>query len=418
MQIFLVGGAVRDELLDLAVRERDWVVVGAKTGELEKQGYKKVGKHFPVFLHPQSKEEYALARTEIKTGKGYHGFEFHADSGVTLEEDLHRRDLTINAIAQDANGELIDPYGGQADIEARVLRHVSEAFREDPVRVLRVARFAARFHSLGFTVAAETIDLMKDMVSSGEVESLVPERVWTETQRALAESRPDVFFQVLRDCHALAVIFPEVDALFGIPQPARWHPEIDTGIHVLLSLRQAAVRSISTEARFAVLVHDLGKATTPEHELPHHKGHEYRSVKLVQQLCRRLNVPNRYRDLAIHVARYHTHCHLALELRPETILKMLDAVDAFRRPERFEDLLAAAEVDAQGRKDCQDNAYPQADLLRAAKEAAAPVNAASIGNATEGMKPDGKALGKAIREARIAAIKKAIAAFKTPDTAG
>ncbi len=406
MQIFLVGGAVRDELLGLAIRERDWVVVGAKAGELEKQGYQKVGKDFPVFLHPQSKEEYALARTERKTGRGYHGFDFHTNSEVTLEEDLRRRDLTINAIAQDPDGRLIDPYGGQTDIDDRVLRHVSEAFREDPVRVLRVARFAARFHELGFTVAASTLELMKEMASSGEVGSLVPERVWTETQRALGEDHPEIFFQVLRDCGALAVIFPEVDALFGVPQPEQWHPEIDTGVHILLALRQAAVLQISTEARFAVLVHDLGKATTQKSELPRHRGHEQRSIKLVNQLCDRLNVPNRYRDLAIHVAQYHTHCHMAMELRPDTILKMLDAVDAFRRPERFEDFLAAAQADSQGRKGCQDNAYPQADLLRSARNAAAKVNAASIAAAANGQL-EGKALGKAINEARVIAIKNA-----------
>jgi len=275
------------------------------------------------------------------------------------------------------------------------------------VRVLRVARFAARFHELGFTVAPPTLDLMKEMVANGEVETLVPDRVWTETQRALGESHPELFFQVLRDCGALAVIFPEVDALFGVPQPEQWHPEIDTGVHILLALRQAAVQQLSTEARFAVLVHDLGKATTPTNELPSHRGHEQRSIKLVNQLCDRLNAPNRFRDLAVHVAQYHTHCHKAMELRPDTILKMLDAVDAFRRPERFEDFLAAAQADSQGRKGCQDNAYPQADLLRAARKAAAEVNAASILAAADDPL-EGKALGTAINEARVKAIRNAI----------
>jgi len=405
MEIYLVGGAVRDRLLGLPVRERDWVVVGADPDELENAGYHKVGRHFPVFLHPESREEYALARTETKTGPGYHGFEIRADRHVTLEEDLRRRDLTINAIAQARDGVLIDPCGGQADLQARRLRHVSDAFREDPVRVLRVARFAARFHELGYRVAAETLSLMRDMVADGEVDALVAERVWAETQRALGEVRPDVFFQVLRECGALAIIFPELDALFGVPQPPRWHPEIDTGTHILMALRMAARMNIGTEARFAVMGHDLGKATTPRAAWPRHHGHEQRSVKLVQALCRRLNVPNRFRDLAVQVARYHGQCHIAAELRPETILRMLEAIDAFRRPQRFADFLAASEADARGREGLQDQPYPQAELLRACREAAAAVDAGSV--KVQGL--SGKALGSAIQAARtdaIAAVKR------------
>jgi tRNA nucleotidyltransferase (CCA-adding enzyme) len=405
MQTYLVGGAVRDQLLGLPVRERDWVVVGATPGELEKLGYRRVGRDFPVYLHPESSEEYALARTERKTGPGYRGFEVQADPSVTLEEDLQRRDLTINAMAQTADGRIIDPAGGRAHLEARLLHHVSDAFREDPVRILRVARFAARLHDLGFRVAPATQALMRAMVGAGEAAALVPERVWQETASALAEPRPDVFIQVLRDCGALAVVFPEVDALYGVPQPANWHPEIDTGVHVGLALRQAARLSFSTEVRFAVLVHDLGKGTTPQAEWPRHVGHEERSVELVRALCQRLAVPNRFRDLGLAVARNHGLCHRALELRPVTLLKLLESLDAFRRGERVTDFLDACEADARGRTGLEDQPYPQRDLVLAAWRAALAVDTRAIaapGGAGEGL--NGEKLGEAIRNARLAAV--------------
>jgi tRNA nucleotidyltransferase (CCA-adding enzyme) len=405
MQIYLVGGAVRDQLLGLPVKERDWVVVGATPDELEALGYRRVGRDFPVYLHPETGEEYALARTERKTGPGYRGFEVHTDPSVTLEEDLRRRDLTINAIAQTTGGELLDPIGGQAHLRARLLHHVSDAFREDPVRILRVARFAARFQPLGFQVAPATLALMRSMVGAGEVGALVPERVWQETASALAEPRPDVYLQVLRDCGALAVIFPEIDALFGVPQPAQWHPEIDTGAHVLLALREAARRSFSTEVRFAILMHDLGKGTTPKADLPQHPGHEQRSVELALDLCQRLAVPNRFRDLAIAVARHHGLCHRALELRPATLLKLLESLDAFRRGHRVTEFLNACEADARGRTGLEEQTYPQRDLVLAAWQAALAVNTSAVagpGGAGDGL--SGEAIGEAIRQARLAAV--------------
>jgi len=405
MQIYLVGGAVRDRLLGLPVRERDWVVVGATPHALETLGYRRVGRDFPVYLHPETGEEYALARTERKTGPGYRGFEVQADPSVTLEEDLRRRDLTINALAENPAGEIIDPTGGQAHLRARLLHHVSDAFREDPVRILRVARFAARFHELGFRVAPATLDLMRGMVEAGETAALVPERVWQETASALAEPRPDVYLQVLRDCGALAVIFPEVDALFGVPQPAEWHPEIDAGVHVGLALREAARRSFSTEVRFAVLVHDLGKGTTPVAELPGHPGHEQRSVELVLKLCQRLAVPNRFRELAVAVARNHGLCHRALELRPVTILKMLESLDAFRRSHRVTEFLDACEADARGRTGLEEQPYPQRELLFAAWQAALAVDTRGVagpGGSGDGLR--GAELGEAIRRARLAAV--------------
>ncbi len=405
MQIYLVGGAVRDQLLGLPVRERDWVVVGATPHELEALGYRRVGRDFPVYLHPDTNEEYALARTERKTGPGYRGFEVQAAPTVTLEEDLQRRDLTINAIAQAADGEVLDPAGGRAHLQARLLHHVSDAFREDPVRILRVARFAARFHALGFRVAPATLDLMREMVTAGEVAALVPERVWQETASALSEPRPDVYVQVLRDCGALQVVFPEIDALFGVPQPPQWHPEIDTGLHVLLCLREAAKRSFSTEVRFAVLVHDLGKGTTPRTELPRHVGHEQRSVDLVVALCQRLAVPNRFRDLAVAVARNHGLCHRALELRPVTILSLLESLDAFRRGERVAEFLDACEADARGRTGLEEQAYPQRDLVFSAWQAALGVDTRAVagpGGPGDGL--SGEALGEAIRNVRLAAV--------------
>ncbi|NNF51376.1 MAG: multifunctional CCA addition/repair protein, partial [Gammaproteobacteria bacterium] len=336
MEILLVGGAVRDELLGLEVRERDWVVVGSTPEAMTAQGFRPVGKDFPVFLHPDTNEEYALARTERKSGRGYKGFTVHADPEVTLEEDLERRDLTINAIAKDSEGRLIDPFSGLADIEMRRLRHVSPAFIEDPLRILRVARFAARFRYLGFSVADETMLLMRTMVDAGELTDLVAERVWRETESALTTRNPEVYFSVLYECGALKTVFPELARLFGVPQPERWHPEIDTGIHTLMVLAQAANLSEDTAVRFAALTHDLGKGITPPEKWPSHRGHEELSVALVLALCARLKVPNEYRDLAVHVARFHGHCHRAAELRPRTILKVFEGVDAFRRPERFE----------------------------------------------------------------------------------
>ena len=370
MKVYLVGGAVRDALLGLPVKERDWVVVGAAPEELLAQGYRRVGRDFPVFLHPASHEEYALARTERKTAPGYHGFETRFAPDVTLEEDLGRRDLTINAIAKDADGTLIDPYGGAADLARRRLRHVSGAFVEDPVRILRVARFAARYAPLGFKVAADTLALMQSMVAAGEAGALVPERVWQETVKALAEPAPHVYFSVLRSTGALAVIFPELDRLWGVPQPARWHAEIDTGVHVLLVLEAAATLSPAPRVRFAALTHDLGKGETPAEEWPKHTGHEERSVALVEALAERLKIPTDFRELAVLVARFHGLCHRALELRPGTVLDLIERGDALRRPERFEEFLLACEADMRGRAGCAARPYPQGEFLRAALRAA------------------------------------------------
>jgi tRNA nucleotidyltransferase (CCA-adding enzyme) len=401
MKIYLVGGAVRDGQLGIPVTERDWVVVGAKEAELEDLGYRRVGRSFPVYLHPETGEEYALARTETKTGPGYHGFEVDANATVTLEEDLGRRDLTINAMAEDSNGQVVDPYGGHKDLKNGVLRHVSDAFREDPVRILRVARFAARFTARGFRVADETIALMREMVAAGEADSLIPERVWRETESALAESHPEVFFEILREVGALTAVYPEIEALFGVPQPARWHPEIDTGIHVLMALRQAVLLSASAEARFAVLVHDLGKGATPRAEWPNHRGHEELGVQMIMRLCEQLGIPNRYRDLAIPVARYHGQCHRAHELRPKTLLGILEAADAFRRPERFQEFMIACESDARGRLGLEDRPYDQADVLNGALDAASKVTAAPF--MQEGM--EAHKIGEAMRRARIDAIR-------------
>jgi len=373
MEIYLVGGAVRDELLGRKPSERDWVVVGATPERLIAQGYRPVGKDFPVFLHPASGEEYALARTERKTAPGYRGFQIHAAPDVTLEDDLRRRDLTINAMARAADGTLVDPYGGQSDIEARMLRHVSPAFAEDPVRVLRVARFAARFAIDGFSVAAETLALMRRMAEGGEVDALVPERVWQEMRTALGETRPQMFIEVLHECGALARILPEVERLFGIPQPIKWHPEIDTGKHTLMVLEQAAALSAETRIRFAALTHDLGKGTSPPERLPAHHGHEARGAAMIDQLAERLRIPNDYRDLALLVARHHCVAHRALELRPATALKLMERLDAFRRPQRFEEFLLTCEADMRGRKGFETRPYPQAGRLRALRAAAADI---------------------------------------------
>ncbi len=401
MKIYLVGGAVRDQLLGLPVRERDWVVVGSTPQEMQARGFKQVGRDFPVFLHPETGEEYALARTERKTAPGYTGFEVHAAPDVTLEEDLRRRDLTINAIARAEDGTLIDPFGGRDDLRDGLLRHVSPAFAEDPVRILRAARFAARFARYGFHVAHGTQALMKRMVEAGEVDALVPERVWTELVRALGEDRPSRFFEVLQRCGALARVIPELDRLFGVPQPHRHHPEVDAGVHALMVLDQAVRLSPEPSVRFAALMHDLGKAETPPEILPRHIGHENRSAQLVQQVCARLKAPAQFRDLAVLVARFHHHCHRAAELRPSTLLDTLEALDAFRRPERFERFLLACMADARGRTGHEDDPYPQADLLRAALTAAAGVDPRDL--VQSGL--TGEALGHALREKRIAAVR-------------
>ena len=373
MQVYLVGGAVRDALLGRVAKERDYVVTGATAQQLLDAGYKPVGRDFPVFLHPDTHFEYALARRERKTGPGYRGFVTEFSPDISLEEDLRRRDLTINAIAQSDDGQLFDPYGGQADLAARSLRHVSEAFSEDPVRILRVARFAARFAELGFTVHPDTLALMRQMVAAGEANALVAERVWQETERALGESRPDVFFSVLRDCGALAVIFPEVDRLFGVPQPEPWHPEIDTGLHVLLCLRRAADLQASTAVRCATLAHDLGKALTPQAAWPKHHGHEGHGVALVDQLCDRVKPPAAFRDLARLACRHHGNLHRAFELRADTLLDLMESCDAFRRADRFSELLLACQIDAQGRTGLAEKPYPQRAYVEQARTAAAAV---------------------------------------------
>jgi tRNA nucleotidyltransferase (CCA-adding enzyme) len=397
MEVYLVGGAVRDALLGYPSSEQDWVVVGASPQQMLDQGYQQVGKDFPVFLHPETKAEYALARTERKWGHGYTGFAVHCDPSVTLEQDLLRRDLTINAMARTDSGEIIDPYGGQRDLANKVLRHVSEAFVEDPLRVLRTARFAARYAHLGFTVAAQTMELMASIVSQDELAHLPAERIWVEMERALGEHNPEVFVQVLRECGALARLLPEVDALFGVPQTAEYHPEIDTGIHTLMTLQQAAQLTAATDVRFALLVHDLGKGSTPATEWPRHIAHEHRGLKLVKGVCKRLKAPGQHRDLALKVCEYHTHCHRALELRGKTLLKLLNATDALRRPDRFEAFLLACEADARGREGLEQRDYPQADYLRRALHIAQHVTAAHF----DGQGLEGKALGEAITAERV-----------------
>ena len=403
MQVYLVGGAVRDEQLGISHKERDWCVVGATPDELLADGYRQVGKDFPVFLHPKTSEEYALARTERKTAPGYHGFAFDFSPDVSIEDDLSRRDLTINAIAKDDDGNLVDPYGGLDDIENRILRHVSDAFGEDPVRILRVAKFAARLSEQGFRISGETMTLMRSMVSAGEVDALVPDRVWKETEEVLRGSNARIFFEVLRSCGALERLFPEIDRLFGVPQPAKWHPEIDTGLHTMMVLDQAKLLSGDLEVHFAALTHDLGKGTTPAAELPSHPGHEARGAKLVREMADRLPVPRTCRDLGIVVAEFHTHCHRALELQVKTILKVLEKTDAFRRPDRFEQFLIACEADARGRTGLENRRYPQADFLRGAFAAASAVDAGAIASQHEGSK-----IPVAIRKSR----QQAIAEFK------
>ncbi|ENU92197.1 MULTISPECIES: multifunctional CCA addition/repair protein [Acinetobacter] len=363
MQVYLVGGAVRDHLLGHPYHEKDYVVVGATPEQLLAEGYQPVGKDFPVFLHPKTKEEYALARTERKSGVGYHGFQFFTDTSVKLEDDLIRRDLTINAMAMDDHGQVYDPYGGQQDLQHKVLRHVSEAFTEDPLRVLRVARFAARYATYGFTVAEETLQLMRKIAQSGELSALTPERVWKETSRALMEDHADVYFQILKDCDALEVLFPEINALFGVPQRPEYHPEIDCGIHTLMALKQACLANYALEVRFAVLVHDLGKALTPVEELPRHIMHEERGIPPVTQICDRLKVPTALKNLALIVCKEHLKCHQVKNLKPGTLWRLLQRLDVLRRPEKVEAFVQACECDAKGRLGLEQRPYPQAQYM-------------------------------------------------------
>ncbi len=400
-KIYCVGGAVRDKLLGLPVQDRDWVVVGSTPEQMEARGFKPVGSDFPVFLHPETHEEYALARTERKVAQGYKGFTVYALPDVTIEQDLLRRDFTVNAIAQDADGNLTDPYGGQADLKAGVLRHVSEAFAEDPVRILRAARFVARF---GFSIAPETLTLMRAMVDNGEVDALVAERVWQELARGLMEKHPSRFFTTLRECGALKKILPEVDALFGVPQPEKHHPEIDCGIHVMLVLDDAAKYGHTLEVRFAALTHDLGKATTPADILPRHIGHELRSVDLLKGMCVRLRVPGDCRDLGLLVAKHHGNVHRAKELRPDTIVKLFDNCDLWRKPERFAQLLQACESDAHGRTGHENDDYPQSGYLQRCAQAAQAVNSGEIARACA----DKNLIAEKIREARIVAVEQVI----------
>ena len=414
MEIYLVGGAVRDALMARHTdatphADRDWVVVGATPEAMTAQGFLPVGRDFPVFLHPQTHEEYALARTERKTAPGYHGFAFHADPGVTLEEDLARRDLTINAMAvpaehagSPAQGPLVDPYGGARDLRERVLRHVTSAFAEDPVRILRVARFAARFPD--FSVAPETLALMRDMVDAGEVDHLVPERVWQEVARGLMEQKPSRLLEVLRDSGALARLMPEVDRLWGVPQRAEHHPEVDTGAHLLLVLDMAARLGAPLPVRYACLGHDLGKGNTPADVLPRHIGHEARSVKLLKGLGERLRVPNECRELAEVVAREHGHVHASLDLSPAATVRLLERGDAIRKPERFAQVLLACECDARGRGGLSERPYPQADRLRRALAAALAVNTADVAAQAMAAGLSGPKVGERVHAARVAAV--------------
>lgn len=401
METFLVGGAVRDRLLARPVSERDYVVVGATPEMMEAKGFRPVGRDFPVFLHPETHEEYALARTERKTARGYRGFSFNASPEVTLEQDLERRDLTINAMAEAPDGSLIDPFGGRRDLSERVLRHVSEAFVEDPVRLLRVARFAAQLEPWGFRIAPETTEMLRELVCSGEVDALVPERVWAECEKALSSPAPVRFFETLRDTGALGVLFPELARLFGVPQPPRYHPEIDAGIHTFMVLEQATRLSTEPEVRFAALVHDLGKADTPAEILPGHRGHEERGVFRIRALTERLRIPNRYRELAIKVARHHGLVHRFFELRPQTVVRLFEAIDILRRPEGLEPFLQAVEADFRGRGGgFAQRPYPQAEAMRKAAEAVSQVQTRPL--LDTGL--TGEALGEALRQARVRAV--------------
>jgi tRNA nucleotidyltransferase (CCA-adding enzyme) len=403
MQRYLVGGALRDEFLGLEVADRDWVVTGATPEDLAAAGYRPVGRHFPVFLHPETNEEHALARTERKAGHGYHGFTFHTGAEVTLETDLARRDLTINAIARAEDGTVIDPYGGRADLDNRILRHVSAAFVEDPVRLLRLARYYARFAPLGFTVATETMALARALVTAGEIDHLVPERVWAEMARALRGAEPQLFFYLLRSAGALGKVLPELEALFGVPQPVRYHPEIDSGVHTLLVLGQAARAGASLTACYSAICHDFGKASTPPEVLPGHRGHEERGVGPTDAASVRLGVPKRLRETARLITRWHTHLHRIDSLRPATILQLLEAMDALRRPERLEDLIAVCAADVRGRLGHAEHAYPQADTIRTACRAAQAIDASKLAGGLHG--PE---IGQALRAQRMRAIASAL----------
>ncbi len=408
MQAFLVGGAVRDLLLQRPVTEKDWVVIGETPASMLRLGFLPVGKDFPVFLHPDTHEEYALARTERKTTPGYKGFSVYTAPDVSLEEDLLRRDLTINAMAMTDDGRIIDPYQGQYDLQQRWLRHVSPAFVEDPVRILRIARFAARYAYLNFKIAPETLQLMQTMVDSGEVDHLVPERVWAELSKALLENTPSAFFYTLQACGALARIFPEIDTLFGVPQPEKYHPEIDTGVHVLMALEQAALLSPKIEVRFATLVHDLGKATSPKDNLPHHYGHETAGLPLLETLCTRIRVPNHCKVLAKQVMQFHTHCHKSRELKASTLTDMLTKLGAFKGKSHLDDFLLACEADARGRLGLESQPYPQAQIVKQAAHAGASVDTATIVSGAY----QGAEIGEAIRQLRIQAITEVIKQYK------
>ncbi len=409
MKVYLVGGAVRDSLLGINAKDKDWVVVGGTPEEMLQEGFKQVGKDFPVFLHPRTKEEYALARTEKKSGKGYAGFTTQFSSDVTLEEDLARRDLTINAIAQDEFGEILDPFDGLGDIRNKILRHVTPAFAEDPLRVLRVARFKARFHQAGFVVAPETNTLMTNIVDEGELPYLTPERVWVETQRALLESSPEQYFYALKECGALEAVFPEIFRLFGVPQRKEYHPEVDTGLHTMMVLAHAAKMNWSGEIRFSALLHDLGKADTPSEILPRHIAHEMRSVKRVKEICARLRVPKCYEQLALIVAEFHTQCHQAFTLKAATVLKLLERIDAFRRPERLADFVKACEADAKGRKNFETCDYPQANYLLEAYRLSSNVKTEKI--IAAGYK--GAEIGVQLKQQRIKIIETLKRGFET-----
>ena len=401
MKTYLVGGAVRDKLLGLPVKDRDWVVIGATPKKMIEEGFEPIGENFPVFLHPKTKEEYALARTERKSGKGYKGFVFYSSPKVTLEDDLKRRDLTINAIAEDENGELIDPYGGKADLKNGILRHVSPAFVEDPLRVLRIARFAACF---GFKIADETIKLLHIISKSNELDTLTPERVWSEMEKALAGKYPTRFILALRSCNALKILFPEIDALFGIPQNKKYHPEIDVGRHTLMALNQSVQLSSDPIVRFSVLVHDLGKATTPKEQLPNHDGHETRGINIIDSFCERYKIPNKYHDLAACVSEFHIDCHQIQEMEPKEILERLEKLDAFRRPERFKKFLIACESDSRGRAGFEEKEFPQAKYFLNALEISRGVNVDLLAN--KSLK--GKELGEALRKERIKILEEAL----------
>lgn len=401
MQIYKVGGAIRDQILGLTVKDTDWVVTGATPEEMVQAGYQPIGKDFPVFLHPQTKQEYALARTERKTARGYAGFSFNTDPEISIEQDLARRDLTINAIAEDDKGNIIDPFNGRSDIDKRILRHVSDAFVEDPVRVLRIARFAARFAHLGFSIADETRELIKSMGESGELDALVAERVWSEMEKALGEADPQVFFSSLRDCDVLRRLFPEIDNLFGVPQTAKYHPEVDTGIHLMMALKKSAELGFDNDVRFAVLTHDLGKANTPKDILPGHYGHEKRGVKLTRQFCKKWKVPKVFTELALMTCEYHTHIHRAYEMKASTLLKFFMQTDIFRRPERFKKMTQACLADARGRTNFENDPYPQADYAVRLVDKLTALDISQVLNSGK----QGQELGEAIYQLRLSYLK-------------